>query len=1297
MLRFIFLPRYASRAIALALLAGICWALFSPRASQARREGKLQTQTTKPLPSLTGSANNDEDIYVLYRNERGETACRPATKAERDQINARERGGPTRVIYPGASRDGENAIKSEDAPGLNLLPSAGLRIVLHGTTQLDGTPVAKNAFIVAANRWEAIIATPITVVIDVDFGTTFFGTPYPSPSILGATTSSSFTGPFSDFRQRLINGASNSNETQLYNLLPPTELPTEVNDVTGSVTNARATNANARALGLVPDIANPDALGLGQADAGIGFNSAFNFDFDPTNGIVADQADFDAVATHEIGHALGFTSNAGRPDTTSVSVWDIYRFRPARASLDTFGTAPRVLSIGGDQRFWGNQLSTYAIFELDLSTGGPNPLPGDGDGRQSSHWRDDALISTRQYIGIMDPTLQRGLRRTISENDMLALDLFGYTIGGPPIVRPPNDNFANAIALNGDTGTLTATNVNATREVGEPNSLGLMTDKSVWYSWIPTVNGQATIDTIGSDFDTTLIVYQGTTITLLGTVALNDEAVNKASRVQFPVNAGQTYRVVVDGWNSEFGNITLNWTATGEQPTPTPTPSPTPTPTPTPSPTPTPPADMGIESFVASPDQLTTDQIVTFTLTARNTGPGPAHFPQFSITLPAGTSFNFCVPGCTPPLGSNGGTATFAGDTLAVNTPFNFSVTARVTSATGVTLHATANVSSGVPDPNLSNNGRAAAVRVVELIPFRDAQKISMSSEGHYVLALRRGTVWGWGHNFHGQLGNGNNTNQPIPVQTDDLMSVTDISAGHDFAVALKSDGTVWTWGRNEFGRLGIGSATPSNVNRPVKVVGLSSIIAIAAGNSHTLALRADGTVWTWGGNGSGELGLGTSDFGSHVTPVQVPGLAGIVSIYNRGRVCYAVKADGTVFGWGTTFSGTLGDGTSGTPSVMSPIELPALKGMIAASTGVLSTVAIKADGAVLSFGNNFRGQLGRGLFDNGPFPVPTQVPALLAKHVSNGTSFVIVTEQAGTLKVFGRNEQGQLATGIADPFPHPTPIPVTGITGAIAAVAGNNAGLALISDPLGNTIRSWGGNLSGELGNGLSPSSSFNPTSVLENQVVALPIFSVAAGTIPATQVQVACGTPGSVIHYTTNGSDPTESDPIVAHGGTVAVTSSITLKARAFRTGFAASPVKSVTYNVVGPVPLQLLTDTSGPAVDQVAAFDVLTLLRDPFPVISIDNVLNLGTDKNTRVGVFVSNLQQVPNEPPSVVVVNLVGSNNQNYDVPAEDVRAVANSEFIQVSFRLPDSLAPGTCTIRIKSHAQVSNAGTIRVKP
>jgi hypothetical protein len=428
-----------------------------------------------------------------------------------------------------------------------------------------------------------------------------------------------------------------------------------------------------------------------------------------------------------------------------------------------------------------------------------------------------------------------------------------------------------------------------------------------------------------------------------------------------------------------------------------------------------------------------------------------------------------------------------------------------------------------------------------------------------------------------------------------------------------------------------------------------------------------------------------------------VPGLTGIVAIFAGGHVSYAVKADGTVFGWGAAFSGKLGDGTTGTPSVTSPKELPALKSMIGAATGVASTVTIKPDGGVLSFGSNFRGQLGRGLPDDGPFPMPTQIPGLVVKDVSNGDGFVIVTEQSGTLKAFGRNDSGQLGLGSVDLSPHATPVSVPGISGALATVTGRDSTLVLIGDPVtGSTIRSWGGNNFGILGISTNLPSLVHAI-VLENPTVARPIFSVAEGSITATQVQIVCGTPGSVIHYTTNGSDPTESDPVVVSGGTVTVDHTLTLKARAFRSGFTTSAVKSAAYTVAAPLPLQLLLDQTGPAVDQAAALDLLTLIRDPFPVVNANNLLNLGADKNTRVIVFVRNLQLGQGEPASAVVVNLVGSNDQTYDIPAEDVRALSGSEFTQVTFRLPDSLATGTCTIRIKAHALVSNAGTIRITP
>ena len=130
------------------------------------------------------------------------------------------------------------------------------------------------------------------------------------------------------------------------------------------------------------------------------------------------------------------------------------------------------------------------------------------------------------------------------------------------------------------------------------------------------------------------------------------------------------------------------------------------------------------------------------------------------------------------------------------------------------------------------------------------------------------------------------------------------------------------------------------------------------------------------------------------------------------------------------------------------------------------------------------------------------------------------------------------------------------------------------------------------------------------------------------------------------------------------------------------------------VQPLPTPaLLLEEAGPVPNQAAALDSLLLIRDPFPVVNA-NALYQGADRNTRVVVFVSNLHLLPGEPSSSVIVHLVDSNNQNYDLAAADVRPAAN--FTQVTFRLPNNLAVGTCTVTLTYHAQVSNAGTIKNK-
>jgi hypothetical protein len=148
---------------------------------------------------------------------------------------------------------------------------------------------------------------------------------------------------------------------------------------------------------------------------------------------------------------------------------------------------------------------------------------------------------------------------------------------------------------------------------------------------------------------------------------------------------------------------------------------------------------------------------------------------------------------------------------------------------------------------------------------------------------------------------------------------------------------------------------------------------------------------------------------------------------------------------------------------------------------------------------------------------------------------------------------------------------------------------------------------------------------------------------------------------------------------------------------TGGATLGTPTTAVLTIKTPPLFLALEEAGLDPNQVAALDSIWMLRDPFPVIStVDMLFPQGSDKNTRVVVFVMNLQLAPGDAASTVRVNLVDSNGQTYDVGAEDVRPAPIANFMQVTFRLPDNLAPGVCNIKIKAHDQESNQGNIRIQ-
>lgn len=350
----------------------------------------------------------DHGGYILHETAQG-IGCREATFEEAQPMSVQRRiGVELHTITP-------------------LQPQAanGLTIVLRATEQLESSPAAKNAYIRAAARWESIIASPLTIIIDVDFGPKNFGVDFP-PLVLGQTRPQllfSETG-YPAIRSALISGGS-TQEAALYAALPAASVPTDL----GSVVGVATPSADLRALGILNAVADPASEpGFGNPPF-IALNSNVSFDFNPDDGIDSNMLDFDAVATHEIGHALGFASDVGARELDSelalaVSVWDIFRFRTG-VSLGTFSTAQRVLSSGEIQVFFAG------TNELQLATGRPDGSGGDGD--QASHWKENSLTGT--YIGIMDPAIARGERNEITASDRLALDAFGYQLKTGPVVN----------------------------------------------------------------------------------------------------------------------------------------------------------------------------------------------------------------------------------------------------------------------------------------------------------------------------------------------------------------------------------------------------------------------------------------------------------------------------------------------------------------------------------------------------------------------------------------------------------------------------------------------------------------------------------------------------------------------------------------------------------------------------------------------------------------------------------------------------------------------------------------------
>ena len=387
---------------------------------------------------------------------------------------------------------------------------------------------------------------------------------------------------------------------------------------------------------------------------------------------------------------------------------------------------------------------------------------------------------------------------------------------------------------------------------------------------------------------------------------------------------------------------------------------------------------------------------------------------------------------------------------------------------------------------------------------FSAAANIQTAAESNFTLVLKAdGTVWGWGDNTYGQLGDGTFQQSIAPKQIIGLSGITAIDAGPKQAFALKNDGTVYAWGDNTYGQLGDGTRTTRQV--PVQVSALSSVSKISAGRIHTAAITENGSLYVWGNNNRGQLGTGHSVC---YTPFLLNSVTGVSDVAAGGSHTVAVKDDGTVYAWGYNEYGQLGDGTKIWRS--RPMQITDLTGVSKVDANMDHTIAVKDDGTVYAWGNNTNGQLGNG--SKTLSTIPIQINNLTSiVDVSAGSGHMAAISEDQTVYMWGNNSYGQLGDGTTidkytpvciavltnvndvsigethtaaissngnvyvwgsnaqlqlaiDNKTSPVPIGIEGLTNPNIIKSGVYHNLALCDD---KTVKSWGYNSHGQLGDG--------------------------------------------------------------------------------------------------------------------------------------------------------------------------------------------------------------------------------------
>ncbi|MGH1519697.1 fibronectin type III domain-containing protein [Chryseobacterium sp. JK1] len=320
------------------------------------------------------------------------------------------------------------------------------------------------------------------------------------------------------------------------------------------------------------------------------------------------------------------------------------------------------------------------------------------------------------------------------------------------------------------------------------------------------------------------------------------------------------------------------------------------------------------------------------------------------------------------------------------------------------------------------------------------------------------GTLWAWGANDFGQLGNGTNTAKTVPVQIGTANDWQSVSAGTFHSMAIKTNGTLWGWGLNGNSRLGDG--TTNDRIFPTQITSDTNWQSVSAGDVNTVAIKTNGTLWGWGYNGYAQLGDGTTN--NRSTPYQIGTATNWRSVDLGSVHALAIKTDGTLWAWGTSSYGQVGDGTTATR--FSPLQIGTATDWQEVSAGGFHSVGLKTNGILYTWGHNLYGQLGDGT--NTSKSAPNAVYDGV-KSISAGSDHTVGTTSFGNMWFCGSNVYGQLGDGTTT---NRNTITMTNSSNYQKAVTGFHHTLLLNTD---SSISSCGLNGSGQLGNNSTTNSS--------------------------------------------------------------------------------------------------------------------------------------------------------------------------------------------------------------------------------